>query len=189
MSTGPFTAFALAVGGLQMLATPALAQTNLKAVAPYYARLQNVGNYSTFDGGSTYYKWSTSAPLPNQRKVSYQIGGRTISDMTRVGAGQCVDFIKEVTNTTGTAASSWIKGDPAVVNNQIAAIAGGTALATFDDRGKYNNGHCIIVLARSGDTLIVADQNYISGLDRAKAVGRHPLTIEQLKKYSIIKVN
>lgn len=184
-----FIAAAASMLAALLPAGPAWAQTAIKATDVYYSRLQNTGNWVPLANGNLYYRFSTTQAMPNSRQIAYTYNGATYPNMTRVGSdGQCVSFLKEVTLTTGTSTTSWAKGDPVVVNSQIATIPGGTAIATFGGDGRYNGGHCVIVLARLGDTLVVADQNYITGLDRAQVVGRHSLTVEQLKSYYTVKI-
>ena len=49
----------------------------------------------------------------------------------KVGSGQCVDFVREVTGLPPTA--HWRRGDPV----QGSSHAPGTAIATFNARGRY----------------------------------------------------
>jgi hypothetical protein len=50
-----------------------------------------------------------------------------------VGSGQCVDYVRQVTGLPPT--SHWRRGDPV----QGADLVPGTAIATFDARGRYPN--------------------------------------------------
>ena len=76
----------------------------------------------------------------------------------KVGSGQCVDFVREVTGLPPT--SWWRRGDPV----QGADLVPGTAIATFNARGRYPNtmggdSHAAILLACHDDgSITVMDQ-------------------------------
>jgi hypothetical protein len=74
-----------------------------------------------------------------------------------VGTGHCVPFVREVTGLGHT--STWRRGEPVRDGNH----ASGTAIATFDDDGKYGNhvdgrSHCAILVAVQENGLLVWDQ-------------------------------
>jgi hypothetical protein len=114
--------------------------------------------------------------------------------MTRVWAGECVDFVKFVSGTSNTATTSWNKGPSAVQSNGKAAYpAAGVAFATFTN-GRYDSGHAFVFLRRVDDyTFEVVDQNWITGAYNAMAVGKHMIRVggstrvSNLKNYYIIQ--
>jgi hypothetical protein len=72
--------------------------------------------------------------------------------------GQCVAFVRAACNAPATA--GWRKG--ALVRGN-AAIGRGTAIATFDQDGRYGNhtdgrSHAAVYIEQNGDGLIVLDQ-------------------------------
>lgn len=74
-----------------------------------------------------------------------------------VGTGHCVAFVREVTGAPIT--TQWRRGDPVRGGNH----AMGTAIATFDNNGRYGNhvdgrSHCAVLIAENEDGLLVADQ-------------------------------
>lgn len=152
--------------------------------------LQSAVNYGSTSLGA-YYRYG-SAPLPQQVKITYKIGNVTYTDLTRVGAGQCSDFIKGVTYSSSLA-SSWKPLQPVVVNGKIANIISGCVLATFTN-GKYDSQHCLVYLRTTSATQVdVADQNWLTGKDVAKVVGQHKLTIggaglTNLSLYSVVGI-
>lgn len=67
-----------------------------------------------------------------------------------VGSGQCVDYVRQVTGLPPT--SHWRRGDPVCGGDH----ALGTAIATFDARGRYPNtmigdSHAAILRAAHDD--------------------------------------
>ena len=74
------------------------------------------------------------------------------------GTGHCVALVREATGAPIT--TQWRRGDPA----QGSDLAHGTAIATFDDSGRYGNhmtgaSHAAILLAVHDDgSLLVLDQ-------------------------------
>jgi hypothetical protein len=75
----------------------------------------------------------------------------------KVGAGQCVEFVKQCSSAPATA--SWKKG-PRVRGN--ATIISGAAIATFDAEGKYPNrstgNHAAIYVSQDANGIWVYDQ-------------------------------
>lgn len=74
-----------------------------------------------------------------------------------VGTGHCVPFVRETSGAPHT--SQWRRGDPVKGGN----FQPGTAIATFDDDGRYGNhvdgrSHAAIFLAEYGNGLLVVDQ-------------------------------
>jgi hypothetical protein len=74
-----------------------------------------------------------------------------------VGDGHCVAYVRAAANVPHT--SEWRRGDPARGSN----LASGTAIATFHDRGHYENdttgkSHAAILIAAQSDGLLVWDQ-------------------------------
>lgn len=164
------------------------AQSNVVAADPYLSRLMKPGNWAAFIGGGTYYKFSATEALPSQTPRSWTVGATTVSDLTRVGDGQCVDFVKKVSNTSSYSTTSWRKGlDVVNSQGQIITMSGGTAIATFVNNS-YSSVHCMIVLRRVGDGLEVAEQNVLTGRDMAKVVSRRVVPLATLKTYSIVQI-
>lgn len=75
----------------------------------------------------------------------------------KVGNGQCVVFVQECTNAPNTAL--WRKG--AKVRGNL-SLRRGTAIATFDENGKYPNmatgNHAAIYVSQDGNGIRVYDQ-------------------------------
>lgn len=74
-----------------------------------------------------------------------------------VGDGHCVAFVRAAADVPHT--SSWRRGSPV----RGASHASGTAIATFHDRGHYENdttgkSHAAILIAAQSDGLLVWDQ-------------------------------
>ena len=74
-----------------------------------------------------------------------------------VGDGHCVAYVRAAASVPHT--SAWRRGDPVRGSN----LASGTAIATFHDRGHYENdttgkSHAAILLAENEDGLLVMDQ-------------------------------
>lgn len=188
----PLSAPALAFLALTGLPGATPAQTPLTTKEPFLSRLTSQTNWKSFFGqpSTSYYAWSTLQPLPYQTKHSWTSGSQTITDLTRVGDGQCPDFVKNVTMTTGiSAGKDWIKGPDVVgLDGHITTLPAGTAIATFNPSRHYSGEHTAIVLRRVGDALEVADQNYISGKDHAMVVGKHLLDLTTLRRYSVVLV-
>lgn len=182
-SRGLMMSVLVAAGIALVNATTSQAQTNITASQTNLSRLMKPANWAA-GGGGTYYKWNTVESLPQQTLRSWG----TIKDYTRVGDGQCVDFVKLVSNTVNTATTSWIKGSPVVASNgTINPIPGGTAIATFNAAGKYSSEHVMIVLSRVGDSLVVAEQNVLTGRDQAKIVSKRTVPANALRSYFIVR--
>lgn len=74
-----------------------------------------------------------------------------------VGTGQCVEYVKSVAMAPQTI--KWTKG----AKVKKSKIAKGTAIATFDDNGKYGNhtdgrSHAAIYLKQDDHKIYVIDQ-------------------------------
>ena len=69
-----------------------------------------------------------------------------------VGTGECVPLVQKATGAPLT--RQWRAGIPVQGNT---AIRPGTAIATFDDNGRYN-GHAAIYLGQDGSGVRVVDQ-------------------------------
>lgn len=75
---------------------------------------------------------------------------------------QCVAFVKEMTGYTLSARYNWNEGE-SLSTISLSNLQIGTAIATFDDHGNYDNRHTAIVIGKSGagDWIDVIDQNWI----------------------------
>ncbi len=77
---------------------------------------------------------------------------------TSVGSGQCVPLVEAATGAPSDA--TWLKGEQVKAATDIAA---GTAIATFDDNGRYGNhtngsSHAAIYMGQTADGIEVIDQ-------------------------------
>lgn len=72
--------------------------------------------------------------------------------------GQCVSYVTTVCPTLPVRTTEWVRGVPVKGN---AAIAEGTAIATFDAHGQYR-GHAAIYVGQDKDSMLVFDQ-WITG--------------------------
>ena len=77
-----------------------------------------------------------------------------------VGGGNCVDLIKGlVPGLKGLPTSVWRRGVRVI---DATSLAPGTAIATFDERGRYPNfdhgNHAAIFVANAGASIWVMDQ-------------------------------
>lgn len=80
---------------------------------------------------------------------SFVHGG--IYNYVRIGDGQCVDFVKHMTNTQYISSTSWIKGDQVTAFYDPNALTG-KPIATFTSSDSYGNpnggyGHAAIILS------------------------------------------
>ena len=75
------------------------------------------------------------------------------------GNNECVEFVRQVTNAPHT--TTWKRGS-CVKDADIASITRGTAIATFDDEGRYptdgQGKHAAIFLGKSVAGIQVLDQ-------------------------------
>lgn len=78
--------------------------------------------------------------------------------------GQCVSYVTTVCPTLSVRTADWVRGAPVKGNK---AIAEGTAIATFDEHGRYK-GHAAIYVSQDEEKMTVFDQ-WITGA--AKPVG------------------
>lgn len=75
----------------------------------------------------------------------------------KIGTGHCVPFVRAVTGAPHT--SAWRRGPRARGGN----LPTGTAIATFDANGRYENditgrSHAAVLIAENSDGLLVWDQ-------------------------------
>ncbi|HEV7282308.1 MAG TPA: BPSL0067 family protein [Pirellulaceae bacterium] len=175
-------------------------RTAIRAHIDYLRPLRDPANYGDFqcEGDSYYYKYS-APDLPKSNRTSWTCGPTTYDDMVQVAdnfdVGQCVNFIKAVSETLHISANFDWRPGPDVIKADgklPESISSGSVIATFTD-GRYDGGHAAVVLRRVDDyTLEVADQNWISDRDRAQAVGKHEMTvtglggITDLSEYSFV---
>ncbi len=68
--------------------------------------------------------------------------------------GQCVSFVTTVCSTIPVNTGGWKKGAQVKGN---AAVVAGTAIATFDNKGKYS-GHAAIYESQTATAINVVDQ-------------------------------
>jgi hypothetical protein len=68
--------------------------------------------------------------------------------------GQCVSFVTTVCPKVPVSTNNWIKGLPVKGNTEIVV---GTAIATFDEKGKYS-GHAAIYDGQTPNGINVVDQ-------------------------------
>lgn len=75
------------------------------------------------------------------------------------GNTECVEFVRQATGAPQTA--KWARG-ARIKDATLLQIARGTAIATFDDKGKYptdaNGMHAAIYLAHDESRILVLDQ-------------------------------
>src|SRR2546423_12981548 len=75
------------------------------------------------------------------------------------GHTECVEFVRQATNAPPT--NQWRKGKR-ITDAKAGEIARGTAIATFDDDGKYPTDvlgkHAAIYLYQTKDAIYVLDQ-------------------------------
>jgi hypothetical protein len=76
--------------------------------------------------------------------------------------GQCVSYVTRVCDSIPVGTSAWKKGGPVKGN---AAIVEGTAIATFDNAGKYK-GHAAIYVSQTDKGINVYDQ-WVTGVGKA----------------------
>jgi hypothetical protein len=103
---------------------------------------------------------------------------------TSVGNGQCVAFARTAASIGHT--STWTRGE--LVRGATLAI--GTAIATFDDKGKYENdihgrSHAAIYLGQDTVGIMVLDQwvtRTEGGEARIQPVHRRPLAFSNKSK-------
>ncbi len=98
--------------------------------------------------------------------MSYQCASpEQYVDHSIYGTGQCVEFVKAVTLAPQT--SAWKKGDAVKANMDLAP---GTAIATFDQTGKYPNhstgNHAAIYLSQDAAGINVVEQ--YKGLEKVQ---------------------
>lgn len=106
-----------------------------------------------------------------------------------VGTGHCVAFVREVTGAPHT--SQWRRG--AKVRGSDAVP--GTAIATFDSRGRYANAtngtsHAAVLISINADGLRVADQ-WVGRAVRERLIryrGGNGLPADDGDAYSVIEV-
>lgn len=178
----------------------AQAQTVLKVTSANLTKLQTASNYKSTPGEtSSYYKISTSPTLalPNQSSVMWTApNGTTVYDMTRCGGqGQCTNLIWNLTQTEASTAKWQPKQNVVGADGKLISLEAGTVLAIFDTSGTYANRHTLIVLQRINDTTLeVIDQNWITGLNVAKVVGKHTIkitnsgSVSDLRRYSVVQL-
>jgi hypothetical protein len=87
------------------------------------------------------------------------------------GSTECVEFVRQATGAPHT--TSWRKGD-AVLEARPGSIARGTAIATFDDKGKYpvdgKGKHAAIYLSHTANSIVVLDQWKAQGCVRMRTI-------------------
>jgi plastocyanin len=95
-----------------------------------------------------------------------------------VGNGQCVAFARAAASIGHT--STWTRGDPV----RGAKLAVGTAIATFDQDGRYSNdthgkSHAAIYLGQDATGIQVLDQWMVSKTGLKGAVVKVPRPVSQ----------
>lgn len=87
------------------------------------------------------------------------------------GSTECVEFVRQATGAPHT--TLWTKGDP-VLDAPLGSIARGTAIATFDDIGKYpgdgKGKHAAVYLSHTGNSILVLDQWKAQGCVRMRTI-------------------
>jgi hypothetical protein len=178
----------------------AQAQTVLRVTPTNLTKLQTASNYKSTPGEtSSYYRISTSPTLalPNQSSVMWTApNGTTVYDMTRSGGqGQCTNLIWNVTQTETSTAKWQPKQSVVGADGRLISLEAGMVLAIFNSTGTYANQHTMIVLQRINDTTLeVIDQNWITGLNVAKVVGKHTIkitksgSVSDLQRYSVVQL-
>lgn len=130
--------------------------------------LRNEEHWAAFDPWGQYFRWSGSPQLPG----SCQTNWSGYFDLTRVPDGQCVAFVRSVTGAPP--ATKWLPAAKVVTGGSPRRnMLPGDAIATFAG-GHYDSGHCAIYVRTVDDQSIeVVDQNFITGANNARAIGRH----------------
>ena len=194
----------LLIAALCVMAVPATAEHDLK-VTDYNRNKLHMFTYI----GTSYYSYGTGIE-PQLLRYPYgtylNTHGKsknlvwTGSRVTiRIGNGQCVDFVKAVSNTANIASGDWIRGNHVLSSG---GIAQGTVIATFKSNGRYDSwggtGH-VAVFDRwhwtySGgrwniDGFYVWDANYV----RSLLTGRHLLKqrssgVNNANNYYVVRV-
>lgn len=121
----------------------------------------------------------------------------SVNGLARVGNGQCVDFVKNVTNNFNSS-TGWIQGNHVSSYWDPNALVG-KVIATFTG-GKYDNGHVAIIISawkRAGSNTVtdvwVVDANYVP--NQGLTVARHNINtygssyVSNLQNYYIVRVN
>jgi len=89
-------------------------------------------------------------------------------DGKKVGNGQCVIFVQTCTNAPST--SLWKKGEKV----RDKTLDKGTAVATFDENGKYPNkphgNHAAIYLSQNAIGILVYDQWVAQGAVKERRI-------------------
>ena len=87
------------------------------------------------------------------------------------GSTECVEFVRQAAGAPHT--TLWTKGD-LVLEAPLGSIARGTAIATFDDKGKYpvdvKGKHAAIYLSHTANSILVLDQWKAQGCVRMRTI-------------------
>lgn len=90
------------------------------------------------------------------------------------GHTECVEFIRQATDAPET--SKWVRGR-SVKSFKTGELARGTAIATFDDKGKYPTDalgrHAAIYLSHNNEGIEVLDQWNSQGEVRKRTIRFH----------------
>lgn len=175
----------LAIAGLLIVAMftavmPVQARYDLKIVDTNRYYLANSASSDWYSGGTGIEPyllkyWNTGALLLTFGASKTPVTYGSIK-ATKIGDGQCVAFVKALSNTNGIASYRWKTGRQVMDIGNYGDLAQGTVIATFTSKDNYN-GH-VAVFDRwhwtySGvwkiDGFYVWDQNYVV----SNLVGKH----------------